>query len=441
MRNRLVGMSLLFIVGMCLLAIIIYNIPPVHERLARRVNNWRVQIKRYLTPPEEMVFVPQEQQEVIEAIVQATIQALALSPTPSLFPTLTPSLTAPVTGPTATSPPSPTPTVAPTPIPGRVSLEGIRYQAQIFNNCGPANLAMALSYWGWQGDQYDTRAFLRPNPDVDDKNVMPAEMVDFVESQTNLKALVRVGGDLDLLRKLIAAGYPVLIEKGHHPPGDWWMGHFAVLNAYDDEHQRFTAQDSLIQPDSPLPYSELNPWWRNFNYLYLVIYPPEEEAQVLFILGPQADEIYNYQHAAGVAKNELSTLTGRDLYFAWYNLGSSLVALSEHSGAATAYDQAFAINANLPEKDRLYRMLWYQDGPYEAYFHTARYQDVIDLGNATLAWVGEPLLEETFYWMGLAREAQGNLEKAIYDLKMALNINPNATHIREHLLRLGVGDP
>ena len=31
---------------------------------------------------------------------------------------------------------------------------------------------MALSFWGWQGDQRDTRAYLRPNfATVDDKNV------------------------------------------------------------------------------------------------------------------------------------------------------------------------------------------------------------------------------------------------------------------------------
>jgi tetratricopeptide (TPR) repeat protein len=86
-------------------------------------------------------------------------------------------------------------------------------------------------------------------------------------------------------------------------------------------------------------------------------------------------------------------------------------------------------------------MLWYQDGPYQAYFYSGRYVDVIELGNATLAWVGEPVLEETYYWMGLAREAQGDLDKAIYDLKKVVEINPNNTQALERLQNLGVDVP
>ncbi len=41
--------------------------------------------------------------------------------------------------------------------------------------------------------------YLRPNLEVDDKNVMPAEMVAFVEQSAGLKALTRVGGDIGLL--------------------------------------------------------------------------------------------------------------------------------------------------------------------------------------------------------------------------------------------------
>ncbi len=72
-------------------------------------------------------------------------------------------------------------------------LSGIVHEYQQFNNCGPTNLAMALSFWGWQGDQRDTRRYLRPNLEVDDKNVMPSEMVAYVEQFTELAALTRAG--------------------------------------------------------------------------------------------------------------------------------------------------------------------------------------------------------------------------------------------------------
>ncbi len=446
MLKRFAGLSLLAMVGTCLFGLLLYQLPPVNDRLAWRVNNWRIQVQRALLPAEKVVFVPEDEQAQVGEIVQSTLQALPSATSNDLEGRLATSSTQIAVSDSSegSNPPTstPGPTLTPTPIPNQVSLAGIAYEQQGYNNCGPANLSMALSYWGWQGDQYTTRAHLRPSyATIDDKNVMPAEMADFVETQTPFKAVVRVGGDVDLLKRFIAAGFPVLIEKGHHPPNDWWMGHYLVLNAYDDGEQRFIAQDSLIQSDFALPYAELVPWWRNFNYVYLVIYPPERKSEVYSILGPHADETFNYQYATQMAQDEISNLSNRDLYFAWYNLGTNLVALSDYAGAAQAYDQAFRINASLPEKDRLYRMLWYQDGPYQAYFYTGRLQDIFDLGNATLYWVGEPVLEETFYWLGLAREAQGDIDKAVYDLKKVIEINPNNILARQALQRLGVSIP
>jgi len=34
-----------------------------------------------------------------------------------------------------------------------MALNGIIHHFQTWNNCGPANLAMALSFWGWEGNQ------------------------------------------------------------------------------------------------------------------------------------------------------------------------------------------------------------------------------------------------------------------------------------------------
>ena len=230
MRKWLIGLLAAGLVLTCLAGIVIYNLPPVHDRLAWRVDNLRTQIRRAINPPEEAVFVPQQQ---LEAAVQATLLAMT-----STAPTQTATITA-TAPPASTATPQPSPT--PTSIPGQVSLSGIRHEYQSFNNCGPANLAMTLSYWGWQGDQRDTAAVLRPGEY--DKNVMPAEMVAFVEENTDLKAVARVGGDLETIKRFIAAGFPVLIEKGYDPEHDDWMGHYLTLNAYDDTQRLFTAQE------------------------------------------------------------------------------------------------------------------------------------------------------------------------------------------------------
>ena len=443
MRFRLVLLAVLGLLLACLAIIFVYNLPPVHQRLAWRVSGWQAQVRRALNPPEQLVFVPQGQAEpvALSTMVEATWQALQTSTTPALTPpgeppaTLTPA-------PSVTAEPSSTPTPLPTPIPAKAVLSGIVHEYQQFNNCGPANLAMALSYWGWQGDQRDTRAFLRPNREVDDKNVMPAEMVTFVQQSTSLKALTRVGGNIDLLQGLIAAGFPVVIEAGHHPPKDWWMGHYLVVSGYDDEQSLFWVQDSLVSPDLPLPYTELSErWWRDFNYVYLVIYPPEREAEVMSILGPNASEAYGYQSAAQRALEEIPALQGRDQFFAWFNLGSSRVGLGDYAGAAEAYDQAFALYQNLSEDLRPYRLMWYQIGPYEAYYAVGRYQDVINLANTTFFWVGQPVLEESYYWRGMAHAALGQTDQAIADFEKAAALNPYYAPPRAELDKLGIVSP
>lgn len=447
MRNQLQVRWLFIISLVILLVMAVFFLPPLRERVTWRISNWRAQVQRALNPPQEIVFVPEGQQslEATQLPVQITTQdlpaetssaqAVAASPTNPLVLAETPE-------PSATFSPSATPTFTATPLPLEVLLTGIVHEYQQFNNCGPANLAMALSYWGWTGSQNDTRAFLRPNRDVDDKNVMPEEMVSFVEGFTAFKALARVGGNLDILKKLLAAGFPVLIEKGHHPADDWWMGHYVVVNGYDDQRQRFTIQDSLIAPDLSLAYADLEAHeWRDFNYVYIVIYPVEKQDQISAILGPHIDPVFNYQFAAQKALDEMDSLTGRDLFFAWFNLGSSQVGLGDYVAAAQSYDQAFQLYQGLSEEQRPYRLMWYQTGPYAAYYYAGRYQDVINLANTTFSWVGQPVLEESYYWRGLAYESIGNVDLAIADLKKAALLNPNYHLPREHLQRLGINLP
>ena len=422
MAKRLLGLSLVMVCILCLASIVIYNLPPFHESLSWRLANLQTRVRRMVNPPEQVVFVPQEQ---IDAIVQSTLAAM----TPSPVATDTPE---PKLGPTATELPSgasptttPTMTPSPTPIPEQFLLTGIRHEYQKFNNCGPANLSMALSFWGWDGNQNDTGGYLRHS--AFDKNVMPGEMQSFVLDTTDYEALIRVGGDLQTIKNLLAAGFPVVIEKGYDPPDDDWMGHYLTLNGYDDSQGKFTAQDSLIMPDYPLPYELVEQRWRDFNHVYLVIYPLDRTSELEALLGPQFDESANFEFAAQKARQEIEELAGRELYFAWFNLGSNLVAMEDYAGAAAAYDQAFAVYPAIPEDERPWRVMWYQDGPYAAYYHTARYQDIINLANTTFFALGEYTLEESFYCRGMAKQVLDDYNGAVFDLKKAVELNPNYT--------------
>ena len=410
------------IIALCLLGIILYNLPPIHDRLSRRVDSLVVQVRRFFNPPEEVVFTPQEE---IDAIVATTLTAQI--PTETLTPLLT-----------ETPLPTPTASLVPTPIPANVSLEGIRHEYQQFNNCAPASLSMVMSYWGWTGNQIETRAYLRPSFEMDDKNVNPFEIVDYVEKNTPYDALWRVGGDLNLLKKLLAAGFPVLIEKGLDPHDDAWLGHYQIVSGYNDPAGQFMVYDSYEGPAQAwgVSYDFIAQFWRHFNYAYVVVFPPERAAEVHSILGAHSDPQQNFQYAAELALSEAGSLTGREQFFAWFNRGSNLVYLQDYAGAAQAYDTAFNLYAALPLEERPWRLLWYQDGPYAAYYHTGRYQDVINLAHSTLINVDKPVLEETYYWRGLAKAALGDKQGAIEDLQRASTLNPNSTSAGQELQRI-----
>jgi hypothetical protein len=289
-RRKYIPILLLGAFGLCLLSALVYNLPPVHDRLAWRVDTLRVQVKRYFNPPEEVVFVPQEQ---VDAIVNATLTAMA----PTSAPTLPLDLT-------STPAPSPVPSPTWAPLPASASLNGIRHEYQQFNNCAPSSLSMVLSYWGWVGDQYLTRAYLRPNFEADDKNVNPYEIVDYVQKQTQYDALWRVGGDMDTLKRLLAAGFPVLIEKGLEDPHDHsWLGHYQILSGYDDAKSQFLVYDSYEGPPEAygVSYETIGQFWRHFNFVYLVVFPRERTAEVNALLGANSDPQVNYRNAAALA--------------------------------------------------------------------------------------------------------------------------------------------
>ena len=437
-RKRVLSVAILAPLA-CLLCLVVYNLPPVHDRLGWRVDEIVLRIRYTLNPPQKAVFVPQEG-------LTATARAELPGPTPTGLPTHTPTATsepASTTAPAATLPPETTPTITPTPLPERVELSGVRYQDQHgrYNYCAPANLAMALSFWGWDGNQDTVGPVIKP--DQKDRNVMPYEMVDYVETHTDLRAVERVGGDLDTIRRFLAAGYPVLVERGvylHDLTGVVsWMGHYQVITGYDQAEGYFIAQDSFIQPDHQVLNDELLQNWRAFNYTYLVIYPPENEAEVLALLGVDADETANYQNAALKASNEIYGLSGIDQYFAWYNRGTNLMRLQDYAGASVAYDEAFALYPTIPEAERPWRMLWYQTGPYFAYFYAQRYWDVLYLADGTLnAMQGERNLEESYYWRAMAKAALGDTQGATQDFLTSLEYHEGFEPSIYQLSLLGV---
>jgi tetratricopeptide (TPR) repeat protein len=302
---------------------------------------------------------------------------------------------------------------------------GFTHLLQGWNDCGPANITQALSYYGWTQDQSVAAAWLKP--DAEDKNVGPAEMVAFVNTQTQVRAVTRIGGDLTLLKTFIANDIPVLIETSYMPEGNDWLGHYQTLVGYDDSTHSFAIYDTWINAgpaggDLIETYSDLDSLWQAFDRVFIVVYRPDQEALVQYILGNLADLNADAQQAFDVAKLEAQTNPQNG--FAWFNMGTALTRLQDFNSAATAFDRARQVG--IP-----WRMLWYQFGPYEAYFNVGRYDDVMGLVQATLT--NTTNIEEAYYWQGRVYQQQGNTQSARDSYSLALQKNPHFTLAQQAL--------
>lgn len=326
-----------------------------------------------------------------------------------------------------TETPTPPPTPIPTPIPERHILSGMGAIKQTFNNCGPANLTQTLNYWGDDITQAEVAAYLKPNPE--DRNVSPWQIADYVNEQTpGFNAIARSGGTIDMIKSFVAAGYPVVVESGYELPESGWWGHYITIFGYDDAAEELYTQDTYLGPwdgsGRKESYGDLDKFWQQFNYTFYVVYKPEQESEVAAILGPDMfDDFAMWKNVA--ARAEAETKVNSEDALAWFNLGTALTRMGGltgdakyYEGGAQAYDRAREIG--LPP-----RMLWYQFQPYLAYLKLQRYQDVVDLADATLETQGGRNVEETYWYKGHALAFLGQITAAREAYTEALKVNEN----------------
>ncbi len=451
MRNigqQLIGFALIgFIMALMLCAgslIVLKVLPPQTQSrvMARLPMPVRQAVSNLLFPHPDIVPTPSEPVKNVALL----LTPMATRP-PTLSPTVTPIAPSPVPsiGPTDIPPiePSPAPAVSaqdPIVIPTNhapgpkqaarstpaasqgidVLLTGVKEEYQLWNNCGPATLSMNLGFYGWQGSQVEAAKFLKP--DQEDKNVSPDQLVAFAQS-VNFNARYRVNGTPDLIKSLLRAGMPVMVEKGFEPEADLgWMGHYELIVGFNDLKQEFIAMDSYLGPYQSVPYDQFDKYWRQFDRTYLVVYPNDKADQVTQLLGDQLDDATMWSGSLAMAQQEAAASPNDP--FAWFNLGTSEVALQNWPDAAAAYDHARQLG--LP-----WRMTWYQFGWFEAYLHTSRYNDVLTLADATIKVAVN--IEEMYYYKGLALKALGNLDAARSQFELALKYNSNFEPARQAL--------
>jgi len=317
------------------------------------------------------------------------------------------------------------PTFSPTLLPPNIQLSPPPFEGEGMNNCGAATLSMLLSYYGWSGDQYVISDVIKPLDE--DRNVNMEELVFYVEEyMPGLRVIYRPGGNLEVLKELLVAGFPIVVEtslelaQSFWVNDDLWAGHYLLITGYDDETGVFITQDSYLGANLAVPYADLMRNWKAFNYLYLVVYLPERESQIRAVMSESWNADAALERALQIASQE--TLTTPTDTYSWFNLGSNLVNAGCYDEAVAAFDQART--RGLPQ-----RMLRYQFTPFKAYFYTYRMDDLLVLTEYALNVT--PNSEEALLWRGWAFYRLGNRNEALTLMRRSLEAHPGFKEAEE----------
>ena len=221
-------------------------------------------------------------------------------------------------------------------LPPTAKIEKVSHQWQTWNNCGPATITMAASVFGRAQDQTAAMNFLKTTPN--DKNVRPDELVAYARS-LGLQADYRGGG-----RPEPAEAVPGQRDPGggggELPPRAQRLD--GALPPAGGLRRRPRALHHLRQRDPPginlsQPYGKFDEEWQIFNRTYIPVYPPEK-----------ADRCSASWAATRTTRRCSSTPWHSprprprrpESAFAWFNVGTNLVALGRTGEAVEAFDRA-----------------------------------------------------------------------------------------------------
>lgn len=313
------------------------------------------------------------------------------------------------------------PATTPTPTPGlrlpippvQKILPGGTHVFQTFNNCGPAALSMALSYFGIHETQQKLGKELRPyqnaQGDNDDKSVTLSELAQLAP-EYNLLAYHRPNGTLEIVKQFIAHDMPVVTRTWLKPNDD--IGHFRVIKGYDDATGEFIQDDSLQGKNLRYSYTVFNELWKKFSYEYVVFVAPEKQEIAQAILGANTNEKFAWNAAVRLSQEEIA-LNPDDIY-ARFNLSVAYYHTGNYQQSVDEFEQ---IKTRLP-----FRMLWYQIEPILSYYEIGAYDTVFAVTDGVLKNQNRAF-SELYFIRGQAYEKQQRIPQAITEYQKAVLYN------------------
>ncbi|MGH2346375.1 MAG: C39 family peptidase, partial [Chloroflexota bacterium] len=309
------------------------------------------------------------------------------------------------------------------PLPASRLLQNDYQVYETWNNCGPASLSMALSYFGINQSQAALGEALRPYQnsvgDNDDKDVTMEELA--AEARKfGLLAYYRPNGNVRLLKEFVALGVPVIAETVMTMDDD--IGHYRVVKGYDDAAGTITQDDSMQGHNVQFSYADFDYMWKKYNYEYLVLAPKDKQRQAEAILGKNLNPKAAWQATAAMdramlVRDPADVDSGFNLSVALYYLGKYRQSVREFE----------AVQSRLPA-----RTLWYQIEPIEAYYALGDYQTVISLSNQVLN-SGDRAFSQLYILLGEIDKKQGNTQAARAEFQNAVFYNTNLKAAREAL--------
>jgi len=294
---------------------------------------------------------------------------------------------------------------------------------ETWNNCGPASLSMVLSYFGIQASQatlgQDLRPYQNPQGDNDDKDVTMDELANEAR-RFGLPAYHRPSGTIQLLKRFIASGLPVIADTLLAKGGD--IGHFRVVKGYDDARQTLIQDDSMQGHNVRFSYADFNDMWTTYNDEYLVLAPKNARRRVEAIL--DADLSVNHAWREAVAMDGAALVKSPADVTSRLNLSVALYYVGRYQLAVAAFEQ---VQSRLPA-----RTLWYQIEPIEAYYKLGRYQKVLALTDAILT-SGDRAFSELYILRGRIAQRKGHIQAARAEFQRAVYYNTNMKEARDAL--------
>lgn len=318
---------------------------------------------------------------------------------------------------------APTPTFTLINAPQSKTLKNDYHIFQTFNNCGPAALSMALSYYGINKTQQelgnDLRPYQIPNGDNDDKSVTLEEMAE-KSKEYGLIPYHRPNGNIDIVKQFIANDIPVITRTWLKENDD--IGHFRIIKGYDVELKQIVQDDSLQGSNLTYSYNLFNTLWEKYNYEYLVLIPEDKQHIVENILGHDFDELKAWEKALRQAQRILEE-DPADIY-SRFNLS---VAFYHAGNYQKSVDEFEKVENELPK-----RTLWYQIEPIQAYYKLGNYDRVLSITDKVLN-NNNRAFSELYLLRGQMYLKQGNKETARREFEKAAFYNKNLIEAQEAL--------